>query len=91
MNQKTIDLAGLEVLVIDEADRMFDMGFLPDIRRIVKQLPAKRQTLMFSATMPEDIRKLTDEVLRDPVTVQSRPCGARQTPSPTPSIPSSST
>jgi ATP-dependent RNA helicase RhlE len=70
LNQKTIDLTSLEVLVIDEADRMFDMGFLADIRRIIKQLPQKRQTLMFSATMPDDIRKLTDEVLRDPVTVQ---------------------
>ena len=70
LNQKTINLASLEVLVIDEADRMFDMGFLPDVRRIVKQLPSKRQTLMFSATMADDIRKLTDEVLRDPVTVK---------------------
>jgi ATP-dependent RNA helicase RhlE len=70
LNQKTINLAGLEVLVLDEADRMFDMGFLPDIRRIVKQLPTKRQTLMFSATMADSIRKLTDEVLNDPVTVK---------------------
>jgi ATP-dependent RNA helicase RhlE len=70
LNQKTIDLASLEVLVLDEADRMFDMGFLPDVRRIIKQLPLKRQTLMFSATMPDDIRRLTDEVLRDPVTVK---------------------
>jgi ATP-dependent RNA helicase RhlE len=70
LNQKTINLANLEVLVLDEADRMFDMGFLPDVRRIVKQLPAKRQTLMFSATMADDIRKLTGEVLHDPVTVR---------------------
>ncbi len=70
LNQKTINLAGLEVLVLDEADRMFDMGFLPDVRRIIKQLPLKRQTLMFSATMPDDIRKLTDEVLHNPVTVK---------------------
>jgi ATP-dependent RNA helicase RhlE len=70
LNQKTINLASLEVLVLDEADRMFDMGFLPDIRRIIKQVPQKRQTLMFSATMPDDIRKLTHEVLHDPVLVK---------------------
>lgn len=70
MSQKTINLAGLEVLVVDEADRMFDMGFLPDIRRIIKQLPIKRQTLMFSATMADDIRRLATEVLQNPITVQ---------------------
>lgn len=70
LGQGTIDLSRVEVAVLDEADRMFDMGFLPDIRRIVKQLPAKRQTLLFSATMPDDVRQLTREVLCDPVTVQ---------------------
>jgi len=65
-----IDLAGLEVLVLDEADHMFDMGFLPDIRRIIKKLPAKRQNLFFSATMPSYIRDLADQVLVDPITVQ---------------------
>jgi ATP-dependent RNA helicase RhlE len=70
LSQGTIDLSHLEVLVLDEADQMFDMGFLPDIRRILKQLPQKRQTLLFSATMPPDIRTLAHDILRDPVTVQ---------------------
>ncbi len=70
MSRGNIDLSALEVLVIDEADHMFDMGFLPDIRRIVKQLPVKRQSLLFSATMPDDIRRLSAEMLHDPVTVQ---------------------
>jgi ATP-dependent RNA helicase RhlE len=66
----TVDLSHLEVLVIDEADRMFDMGFLPDIRNILKCILHKRQTLLFSATMPENIRRLAREVLHDPVTVK---------------------
>jgi superfamily II DNA/RNA helicase len=68
--QGEVDFSCIEVLVLDEADRMFDMGFLPDIRRIVKKLPKNRQTLLFSATMPEDIRKLAGEVLNNPVTVR---------------------
>ncbi|MFP4533904.1 MAG: DEAD/DEAH box helicase [Desulfobacterales bacterium] len=70
IGRKTVDLSALEVLVLDEADHMFDMGFLPDIRRILKQIPAKRQTLLFSATMPEEIRRLAGESLVDPVTVK---------------------
>lgn len=70
LNQKTIDLSRLEVLVLDEADQMFDMGFLPDIKRLLKQLPLQRQTLLFSATMPKEIRSLAQDVLNDPEKVQ---------------------
>jgi ATP-dependent RNA helicase RhlE len=70
ISQGSIDLGTIETLVLDEADRMFDMGFLPDIRRILKHLPVKRQTLLFSATMPDDIRKLAEDILSEPVTIQ---------------------
>ena len=62
-------LAGLQYLVLDEADRMLDMGFLPDIRRVLRHLPPRRQTLFFSATMPAPIMTLTREMLRDPATI----------------------
>ena len=68
--QGTISLSDMQVLVIDEADRMFDMGFLPDIRSILRCILKPHQTLLFSATMPDDIRRLVREVLHDPVTVQ---------------------
>ena len=71
VNEKAINLSGVEVLVLDEADHMFDKGFLPDIRRIIRQLPKERQSLVFSATMPKEIRRLTEEILRNPAKVQT--------------------
>lgn len=70
LQQRTLDLSKTEVLVLDEADQMFDMGFLPDIRKILRYLPKKRQTLLFSATMPDAIHHLAQEVLHKPVTVK---------------------
>ena len=68
--QKTVDLRQIEILVLDEADRMLDMGFIPDIRRILALLPAKRQNLLFSATFPDEVRKLAATFLRDPRTIE---------------------
>ena len=74
-----IDLSGVEVLVLDEADTMCDMGFLPDVRRIISFLPNKRQTLLFAATMPDGIRRLANKILNDPVTVQIGVIGPAET------------
>lgn len=79
LSQRLVSLSGIEILVLDEADRMLDMGFLPDVRRILAKLPAKRQTLLFSATMPAPIRKLANEILRDPVGVQVAPVSSAAT------------
>lgn len=70
LNSHDLNLNKVDILVLDEADQMFDMGFFPDIRRILKFLPAHRQTLLFSATMPADIRKLADETLTNPEEVR---------------------
>ncbi len=66
INRGTARLGQLEMLVLDEADRMFDMGFLPDVRRILSHLPSQRQTLLFSATFPPEIEQLTGQALRRP-------------------------
>jgi ATP-dependent RNA helicase RhlE len=73
IEQGHVDLKSVEVLVLDEADRMLDMGFIRDIRRIVQRLPSERQTLLFSATMPPEIRQLADSMMRKPLHVQVAP------------------
>src|SRR4051794_16640016 len=70
VQQKTVDLRQVEILVLDEADRMLDMGFIHDIRKILALLPTQRQNLLFSATFPDEIRKLSGSFMKDPVTVE---------------------
>ncbi|MGI5309343.1 DEAD/DEAH box helicase [Rheinheimera sp. WS51] len=70
LHQKTIDLSALEVMVLDEADRMLDMGFVVDIKRIIAKLPEKRQTLLFSATYSNDIKQLAEQLLHNPTLIE---------------------
>ena len=73
MDRGYVDFRGMEILVLDEADRMLDMGFLPDVRRVLDRLPRQRQTMLFSATMPPEVVRLAREFLRDPHIVRVDP------------------
>jgi ATP-dependent RNA helicase RhlE len=73
VQQKTLELSQIEILVLDEADRMLDMGFIPDVRRILALLPKARQNLLFSATFPDEIRKLANGFMREPALVEVSP------------------
>ncbi|MFD1141497.1 DEAD/DEAH box helicase [Larkinella insperata] len=73
MNQRFIDLRTIELFVLDEADRMLDMGFVHDVKKVIAKLPAQRQSLFFSATMPPDVAKLADSILKRPVKVEVTP------------------
>jgi ATP-dependent RNA helicase RhlE len=80
LEQRALSLQSVKILVLDEVDRMLDMGFLPDVRRIVERIPRERQTLLFSATLPPEIERLAAWVLRDPAVVE---IGARRSPAET--------
>ena len=80
VRQRTIDLGHVEILVLDEADRMLDMGFIHDIKRILERLPAKRQSLLFSATFNPRIRRLAEDLLREPLSIDVAPRNAAAAP-----------
>lgn len=73
INQGIVDISKIEVFILDEADRMLDMGFLNDIKKIIAKIPEQKQTLFFSATMPKEIKALTKKLLHDPVTIEVTP------------------
>ncbi len=73
INQKLIDLKNIKILILDEADRMLDMGFINDVKKIIAKIPDKKQTLLFSATMPPDIAKMSDNLLKKPAKIQIAP------------------
>lgn len=73
IGQRLIDLSGIEIFVLDEADRMLDMGFVHDVKKVIAKLPLRRQTLLFSATMPKEIEELADSLLHDPAVVKVDP------------------
>lgn len=73
INQKLITLSNVEIFVLDEADRMLDMGFIHDVKKLIAVMPVKRQTLLFSATMPDTIKKLAESILKNPVRVEVTP------------------
>ena len=80
VRQRTIDLRGVEILVLDEADRMLDMGFIHDIKKILQELPTERQSLLFSATFTPHIRRLAEDLLREPVSIDVAPRNATAAP-----------
>ncbi|WP_461671300.1 DEAD/DEAH box helicase, partial [Mycobacterium tuberculosis] len=76
MNQGLVQLSQVKILVLDEADRMLDMGFINDVKKIVAKLPTKKQTMLFSATMPQEIAKLADSLLVNPAKIEVTPASS---------------